>query len=78
MALWAVTFQGSTPIGGPIIGLVSQHASPRYGLAIGALACLLAAALGAAATRHAPPATPGGGGRAALIDWSSYEQAHTS
>ena len=68
----------AVPVGGPIIGLVSQHASPRYGLLIGALSCLLAAALGAAATRHAPPATRGGGGRPALMDWSSYEQAHTS
>ena len=78
MALWAVTFQGSTPIGGPIVGFVSQDSSPRLGLVIGALSCLVAAALGAAATRHAPPATRGGGDRSALIDWSSYEQAHTS
>src|ERR1019366_6496074 len=55
MALRAVTFQGSTPIGGPIIGAVSEYASPRFGLALGALACLLGAALGAAALRRTPP-----------------------
>ena len=32
MALWAVTFSGSTPIGAPIIGAVSEFASPRAGL----------------------------------------------
>jgi len=31
MALWSVTFAGSTPIGGPIIGAVSEYTSPRYG-----------------------------------------------
>ena len=35
MALWAVTFVGTTPIGGPIIGFVCEHASPRWGLAVG-------------------------------------------
>ncbi|MHB1838084.1 MAG: MFS transporter, partial [Solirubrobacteraceae bacterium] len=58
MALWAVTFQGSTPIGGPLVGAVSEYASPRFGLALGGVACLLAAALGAVASRT------GKGGRA--------------
>jgi MFS family permease len=31
MALWAVAFVGTTPIGGPIIGFVAEHASPRWG-----------------------------------------------
>ena len=47
MALWAVAFLGSTPLGAPIIGAVSEHLSPRGGLAIGGLACLAAAGLGA-------------------------------
>ena len=55
MALWAVTFSGSTPIGAPIVGAVSEFASPRAGLALGALACVLAAALGAAAVTRTPP-----------------------
>lgn len=75
MALWAVTFQGSTPIGGPIIGAVSEYASPRFGLALGALACLLGAALGAAALRRIPPEER----RAphpVQMDWAAYQQAH--
>jgi MFS family permease len=46
MALWAVAWLGSTPIGGPIVGWVGQHAGARWGLVIGgaaALACGLAA-----------------------------------
>ncbi len=49
MALWAVAFVGTTPIGAPLIGLVSEHVSPRGGLVVGALSCLVAAALGLAA-----------------------------
>ena len=52
MALWAVAFLGSTPIGGPIAGLVSQQFGGRAGLALGAVACLAAAALGAVAARR--------------------------
>ena len=53
MALWAVMFQGTTPIGGPIIGFAAQHASPRAALAIGGVACLVAAGLGAAGAKRA-------------------------
>lgn len=49
MALWAVAFLGSTPLGAPIVGAVSEHLSPRGGLVIGGLACLAAAGLGALA-----------------------------
>jgi len=61
MALWSVAFLGSTPIGGPIIGLIAQHASPRWALAVGALAALTAAAMGAACVRwwHATPGSRG-------------------
>lgn len=55
MALWSVTFLGSTPIGGPIVGAVSEHLGPRAGLALGGVACLAAAALGAAALRRMAP-----------------------
>ncbi|HEX6499067.1 MAG TPA: MFS transporter [Micromonosporaceae bacterium] len=54
MALWSVTFLGSTPVGGPIVGAVAQHLGPRAGLALGAAACLAAAALGAAALSRIP------------------------
>ncbi len=53
MALWSVTFLGSTPVGGPLVGLVAQYLSPRYALGLGAMACLAAAAIGLAARRHA-------------------------
>ena len=47
MSLWAVAFLGSTPIGGPIAGFVSEHAGGRAGLLLGSVACFAAAALGA-------------------------------
>lgn len=46
MALWAIGFLGTTPIGGPIIGFVSDHANPRVGLAVGGLSAVIAAAIG--------------------------------
>lgn len=46
MALWVMAFLGSTPIGGPIIGYISEHASPRLGLAIGGFAALLSGTFG--------------------------------
>ena len=49
MALWTVAFLGSTPVGAPIIGWVSEVVSPRGGLVVGGLACLAAAAVGAVA-----------------------------
>lgn len=44
MALWAVAFLGSTPIGGLIIGWIGEHAGPRWGLGVGGFAALCAAA----------------------------------
>ena len=55
MALWAVAFLGSTPIGGPIVGWVAEHAGPRWALALGAVAALIAAAMGAAVLRRRRP-----------------------
>jgi MFS family permease len=46
MALWAVAFLGSTPIGGPIAGAVSEQFGGRIGLALGAVSCVVAALLG--------------------------------
>jgi MFS family permease len=43
MALWSVAFLGSTPIGGPIAGYVSEHLGGRAGLVLGGVACLVAA-----------------------------------
>jgi MFS family permease len=49
MALWAVAFIGTTPVGGPIIGFIAENAGPRWALSLGAIAALSAAALGAGA-----------------------------
>ncbi|MFC0600559.1 MFS transporter [Streptomyces palmae] len=54
MALWSVTFLGSTPVGGPIVGAVAQHLGPRAGLGLGAAACLAAALLGLLALPRVP------------------------
>lgn len=62
MALYAIAFLGSTPIGGPIVGWVSQQFGPRAGFALGGIAAI--AATGAAgwsfarhreAEGHRPP-----------------------
>jgi len=46
MALWAVAFLGSTPIGGPIVGWVGEQFGSRWGLIIGGLAAIFAAFIG--------------------------------
>lgn len=51
MSLWSVAFLGTTPIGGPIVGWVSQHTSPRFGLMVGAVAALVASAIGIMAVK---------------------------
>jgi MFS family permease len=53
MSLWFVTFQGSTPIGGPIIGAIIALAGARAGLGVGALTCFAAALVGIAGLRGA-------------------------
>jgi MFS family permease len=57
MSLWFVAFQGSTPIGGPIVGWVMAQAGARAGLGLGGVTCLLTALLGLLALRRL---TPGG------------------
>ncbi len=54
MALWAVAFLGSTPVGGPIVGWIAQHAGPRWALGVGAAAALVAAGMGALVLRRHP------------------------
>jgi MFS family permease len=46
LALQAIVFLGSTPIGGPIVGAISERYGARFGLAIGAVATLAAAGFG--------------------------------
>lgn len=40
-ALFSVAFLGSTPIGSPIVGAISQQLGPRVGLAVGAVAAVV-------------------------------------
>jgi len=52
MALWFVAFQGSTPIGGPIVGWLMAVAGARAGLGVGAATCLVVTAAGVLALRR--------------------------
>jgi MFS family permease len=63
MSLWFVAFQGSTPIGGPVVGWVIAAAGARVGLGLGGVTALAAAALGLLALRRLRPQL---GGAAAL------------
>jgi MFS family permease len=76
MALWSISFLGTTPIGGPIMGFVGQHAGARWGLLLGGLAAIVAAGAGlisvrrsgASVTINPTSATPGGPAKAAGAD----------
>lgn len=54
MSLWFVAFQGSTPIGGPIVGVVMAAFGARAGLGLGALTCIVVALAGALRFRPRP------------------------
>lgn len=67
LALFAVVFLGSTPIGGPIMGTIAEHLGTRWALLLGAVASTAAGAVvlavgrrqgGLAAGRQAPVASP--------------------
>ncbi|MDQ2678042.1 MAG: MFS transporter [Actinomycetota bacterium] len=46
LALQAMVFLGSTPIGGPILGWVAEHLGARVAVGLGALACVAAGTWG--------------------------------
>jgi predicted MFS family arabinose efflux permease len=52
MSLWFVAFQGSTPVGGPVVGWVMAMLGARAGLGLGALTCFVAALIGLAVLRR--------------------------
>jgi MFS family permease len=52
LALWQLGFQGTTPVGGPLIGWVIEESDARIGMVVGALSCFVAAAGGALLSRH--------------------------
>lgn len=45
MALYMMIFQGSTPLGAPLIGWIGQHLGPRWAIAVGAIAVFIACTL---------------------------------
>jgi len=47
MALFAVAFLGTTPIGGPIVGWIAEATDPRIALALGGVIAITAARIGA-------------------------------
>ena len=53
LALQAIVFLGSTPIGGPVLGWVSEAFGARVGVVVGGVSALFAAAFGSAAARRA-------------------------
>jgi MFS family permease len=52
MSLWFVAFQGSTPIGGPVVGVTMALLGARAGLGLGALTCFVVALAGAVAANR--------------------------
>jgi MFS family permease len=52
LALQAIVFLGSTPIGGPIVGVISEQYGARYSLALGAVASIGAGGWGAFTVRR--------------------------
>lgn len=65
MALWGVAFLGSTPIGGPAIGVIGQTYGARAALVVGALTAIAAAAVGQRSLRRSST-TPGAHGEATI------------
>ena len=53
MALFAVVFVGSTPIGGPLVGWIAERFGPRVSLMVGASATLLVGLAGWGVLRRA-------------------------
>jgi len=52
LALQAMVFLGSTPIGGPIVGFIAEHFGARWAVAVGAVAALAAGLWGLSVARR--------------------------
>ena len=52
MALWSIVFLGSTPIGGPVTGLLVRGFGVRWAVAVGGIAALATATGAVLALRH--------------------------
>ncbi len=58
MALYAVAFLGSTPIGSPLVGAIAQWSNPRVSILVGAVSAVVAAGLLALHQRMATAVEP--------------------
>ncbi len=70
MALWAMVFLGSTPLGAPLVGFVAAHLGVRAALGLGGVATVLTAVAAGVVLKRTPlnrdePATADGAGRLA-------------
>jgi MFS family permease len=74
MALWAVTFQGSTPIGGPIIGLSRSTPAPGSGSRSARSPACSGPRSVLQPCAALPPASAAP--HPAQMDWITYQQAH--
>ena len=52
MSFWSIAFLGTTTIGGPAVGWFGEVAGPRWGLALGGMAALMAALVGLSSLRR--------------------------
>lgn len=52
LALQAMVFLGSTPVGGPVVGWIAEDMGARYALVVAALACLAAGGWGVLVARR--------------------------
>ena len=59
MALYALVFLGSTPVGGPIIGAVAERWGPRAGFVVGGTATLIGGLVALAAIQVRRLRAPG-------------------
>jgi MFS family permease len=76
MSIYALVFLGSTPVGGPLTGWISQQLSPRYGLAVGGLATVAAGLVVALPLARARVQSTGSlGRRAPMVEAGSVEPA---
>jgi MFS family permease len=70
MALYAIGFLGSTPIGAPLVGAISTASSPRVALVVGAVATVAASVPLAVVCRRVglvSPAAPGAASAASAL-----------
>lgn len=78
MSLYAIAFLGSTPIGAPLMGWISDTASPRVALVIGAAAALAASVPLARESLRRPARSAGavavaGGGEPVRVETGALE-----